>query len=101
MASRLKLSGILNAIPGVKKVYFQPPESVKLVYPCIIYKMTSIDTWYADNALYMSRNEYQVMVIDTDPDTKIPDLVSQLPLCRAERFFVSDNLYHYPFTLYF
>ena len=29
---------VLESIPGVEKVYFQPPESVKLVYPCILYE---------------------------------------------------------------
>ena len=38
MASRLNLHNSLIEALGTKSVYFQPPESVKLVYPCIIYE---------------------------------------------------------------
>ena len=36
----------------VANVYFQPPENVKLIYPCIIYSRTRIDGTFANNDVY-------------------------------------------------
>ena len=44
---------VLESIPGVEKVYFQPPESVKLVYPCILYEYSRASHIYADNITYL------------------------------------------------
>lgn len=101
MGSRLELHDKLISILGTNNVYFQPPESVKLKYPCIVYKCTSMDQRYANDKTYLLKNEYQVTVIDKNPDTILPLKIAQLPLCRAERFFISDNLNHYPFTIYY
>lgn len=47
MASSLDLQREFQAL--CKNVYFQPPESVKLLYPCIVYKRSAGDTRFADN----------------------------------------------------
>ena len=52
MNSRLKLHNILVEILGSGNVYFQPPESITLKYPCIIYGRVGIDAVHADNKLY-------------------------------------------------
>lgn len=101
MASRLDLHRILESIPGVKKAYFQPPESVKLVYPCIIYNISRISSDYADNKKYFNRTSYSLTVIDRDPDSKIPAELLKLDFCTFDRFFVSDNLNHFVLTIYF
>ena len=41
--TRLELHRILNDIPGVRGVYYQPPESLKLKYPAIIYSRSRIE----------------------------------------------------------
>lgn len=82
-------------------VYFQPPESVKLDYPCIIYNRSSGDTQFADNKPYTFMNRYQVMVIDRDPDSEIIKKVASLPLCVMDRHYTADNLNHDLFNLYF
>ena len=82
-------------------VYFQPPENVKLRYPCIIYKRNSGKTKFANNKPYNHRMSYTVTVVDANPDSKIPAKVAALPMCTHERSFTSNNLNHDVFTLYY
>lgn len=100
--SRLQLSEILNKIMGVaKRVYFQPPATAKISYPCIIYKFDDIDTAFADNNPYSLTKKYVVMAVTKDPDSDLPMKIAQLPMCTMNRAYTADNLYHYIFDLYF
>lgn len=101
MASRLELHEVLCKILGSRNVYFQPPESVKMQYPAIVYERSDIRTLYADNNPYLQSLQYQVTVIDKNPDSEIVTGVSKLPLCRFDRHFTADHLNHDVFTLYF
>lgn len=102
MDRRLKLQILLETIPKVKRVYFQPPTNVKLEYPCIIYKQDYDQTHAADNsASYFRAKRYSVTVIDRNPDSDIPDKVAALPLTKLVRTFTSDGLNHQVFNLYF
>jgi hypothetical protein len=82
-------------------VYFQPPASLEIKYPCIIYERDSGDTVYADNNPYIHRTRYQVKVVDRDPDSEIPGKIAMLPLCRFDRHYVTDNLNHDIFNIYY
>lgn len=101
MGTRLELHQKLVELLGSNHVYFQPPSTVKLVYPCIVYELQTISKWSADDLPYKLSNRYSVMLIDKNPDTTIPTDIASLPMCRAERFFTADNLYHYQFELYY
>lgn len=101
MASRLELQKIFDEIPNIKKVYFQPPLSVKLEYPCIVYKLDNIDSKYANNSMYFNMKRYQITIIDKNPDSNIPDNIMKLQMCNFDRAFSSDNLNHWVFNLYF
>lgn len=101
MDRRLNLHQILTDILGSDHVYFQPPESLRLVYPCIIYQYDTGDSQFADDRPYIFMRRYQITVIDRDPDSEIPDKVAQLPRCVNDRNFTSDNLNHYTFNLYY
>lgn len=106
MDKRLELHEILceivniTAPDGDRHVYFQPPESVKIKYPAIVYSRNDIGNTFANNDVYKQSRNYQVTVIDRDPDSEIVDKVSKLPTCRFNRHFVSDNLNHDVFILY-
>lgn len=99
MGLRLLLHDLLTGI--VEPVYFQPPTNIQMQFPCITYVRD--DSWseYADNRRYAHAKRYQVTVIDRNPDSVLPDLVEELPLCSFDRFFTADNLNHYVFTLFF
>ena len=98
---RLMLHEKLCDILGTKNVYFQPPESIRMKYPAIVYSLDNMESVHANDGVYLSNRRYSVTVIDTDPDNKIIDKVSYLPNCRFNRHYAKDNLYHYVFTLYF
>ena len=101
MGSRLDLHEELCELLGSRNVYFQPPESIKLTYPCIVYSMSGVFKLNANNRLYKSRNSYEVIVIDRNPDTDIyTRILEHFPMCRFDRMYVSDNLNHYALTLY-
>lgn len=82
-------------------VYFQPPANVMMQYPCIIYERDYALTAFGDDSPYRYTKRYQITVIDRNPDSDLPDLVSQLPMCIFNRFYASDDLNHDVFQLYF
>lgn len=96
---RIELQAILKDI--VPNVYFQPPNGLKLTYPCIIYERDNTRTTHADNRIYKATRRYTVTAIDRNPDSPLVDLLLELPLCAHDRFFTSDDLNHDVFTLYF
>lgn len=101
MASRLELHEELCTLLGSRYVYYQPPESVKMKYPCIRYRKYAIDNVHADNLHYLQFHAYELIVIDKDPDSKIAEAVSKLPRCRFNRLYYADNLNHFVFILYY
>lgn len=101
MASRLELQTLLEELLGSGNVYFQPPETLKLQYPAIVYSRDNIENTHANDGVYMQSLRYSVTVIDKNPDSELPLKISQLPKCRHDRHFKSDNLNHNVFTLYF
>lgn len=101
MGQRLQLQTLLEEIKGDDQVYFQPPENVQMVYPCIVYSRDNADTKFAGNNPYKHTKRYQVIVIDRNPDSDIPDKIAALPMCTFSRFFVADNLNHDVYILYF
>lgn len=99
-AKRLTLSEILNAIPDIKKVYYQPDEGTKLEYPCILYKRDPTSVTHADNIKYRLRGRYQITLIDRLPDHSAFDVLLSLPYCSHSASFVADGLNHDIFDLY-
>lgn len=99
MDRRLALHEIFCNILGSRNVYFQPPESVKLKYPCIIYSRDDIENTPADDITYKQSHFYQVIVMDYDPDSEIVHKVSRLPMCVYDRHYAADNLNHDVFTI--
>lgn len=99
MNDRIALHEKLVDILGSNYVYFQPPESIRMTYPCIVYQLDAIRTRHANDEPYTNTKRYQVTVIDKDPDSEIPDRMLSLPYCGFSRFFIHDNLNHWVFTL--
>lgn len=99
---RLELHEKLCNILGSNHVYFQPPESIRLVYPCIVYSKSDVRTRYADNRMYNDSDLYDITVIDKDPDSIIyKDILKSFQMCSFNRFFTSDNLNHNVLNLYY
>lgn len=97
---RYKLQETLEEILGSKNVYFQPPSNRKLTYPCIIYQLDRVAKISADNIAYIRQKAYQVTWIGKNPDDDTPDKLGALPFAVFVRFFVSDNLNHHVYRVY-
>lgn len=102
MADRLELHEKLKELIGNDNVYFQPPASVQLSYPCVIYSIGSGDAKYANNQLYNYTNKYELLFIFKRPTIDVIEKVMrELPKCRIDRVYVTDNLNHYAFNLFY
>lgn len=101
MGQRLELQTLLESLNPNGGVYFQPPATIKMTYPAIVYQRQFVDDEHADNQAYIQTKRYMVTYIDRDPDSDVPDKIGRLPLCRYDRFYVADNLNHDVFDLYF
>lgn len=102
MASRLELQDKLEKLFETKHVYFQPPESAQIRYPCIIYSRRTGETRFADNNPYSFFKAYDVTLIRQDPENDWVDkMAMSFPMCRYDRNFKTENLEHDVFVLYF
>jgi hypothetical protein len=101
MALRLELQLVFRGLLGSDNVYFQPPPTIKMEYPCIVYRRDYEQANHADDIPYLRRKRYLVTVIDRNPDSSIPDRVSALPMCTYDRFYTAENLNHDVYKLFF
>lgn len=100
MENRLKLQALLEEILGNGRVYFQPPPSIKLSYPCIVYSLDRINTMKANDSKYNLRKGYQVTIMDKDPDSELPDKMINQRLCRMINSYPADGVNHWVFLIY-
>ena len=101
MASRIELQTKLEEILGSRNVYFQPPASLRMNYPAIVYKLSGFKYKNANNSKYDVVRSYTVTLIDSDHESRFLNDILRIPYCSFDRQFISDNLYHFTFTLYF
>lgn len=100
MAGRLELQSKLEELLGTGNVYYQPPESVKMIYTAIRYKKKVIESTFADNKSYSLWPCYELTVIGLKPDDPVISKLLELPYCSYDRHYVADNLNHDVLTLY-
>ena len=98
---RIDLDGILRITLGSNNVYFQPPSSVRMVYPAIRYELSDISTYSADNRKYLAQKEYTLTLIAKDPDIDVVEKLIMLPFTRFYRYYSADNLHHWVFSIYY
>lgn len=101
MAPRLELHALLKSLLGSEHAYFQPPPSVQMQYPAIVYHLDRMHIVHADNLPYKRKHRYQIVVIDRDPDSKIPEKIAELSTVSFDRSYVVDGLNHTAFNLFF
>ena len=100
--SRLRFQEALEEILGSEEVYFQPPSSVRMAYPAIVYHRASEHSAYANNAPYIWYPCYDVTLIDPDPDSEfVKKIRDGFRYCFFQRPFTADNLNHYLFRIYY
>lgn len=101
MGSRLELQTLFETLMESRNVYFQPPESISIAYPCIVYELSDLTTKHASNLPYIKNRRYSCKLISRSPDPKELDKLSELKHFDFERHFIVDNLHHFAFNIYF
>lgn len=101
MASRLELQSKLEKLLGSKNVYYQPPESVKMTYPAIVYSKQSIRVTHANDSIYSKKTRYELIVISKSPDSDVVEKLLGMRYCSFDRHYKADNLNHDVLTLYY
>lgn len=99
MRNRLTLQSLLEELLGSRNVYFQPPTGAMMQFPAIVYRLSDIDNTHANDGVYASQKSYEIIVIDEDPDSLIPDKINSLPTANFIRPYISDNLNHWVFQI--
>lgn len=90
----------LCGVLGNRNGYFQPPSSLKRNYPCIQYSLKDIESLRADNAVYKTDNAYELILMDTNIESEFVEKLMKLPMCKFDRFYTADGVYHWVFTIY-
>lgn len=101
MGARLDLQALLESLLGSRNVYFQPPPTLQMAYPAIVYSRDLDNVMHANDTPYRRTIRYQVTVIDPNPDSVVPAKIADLPMCSFRRFFTADKLNHDVFNLFF
>lgn len=97
---RIMLHKKLEEVLGSKNVYFQPPASIRLSYPCIVYNLSTANDVHANNHIYRRLYRFTMTYITKDPDDPKRDKLDDLQYCSFDRSFASDNLNHFVYTIY-
>lgn len=92
--TRLNLQAKLEELLGSKHVYYNPPENLKMEYPAIRYSKNDIENTYASNIKYISRDVYDLVVIDKKPDNPVIKKLLELSYSEFDRHYVADGLNH-------
>ena len=95
--TRTSLQSELESICGTN-VYFQPPETLTLKYPCVIYQIIDSPSVYADGIKYKQAIKFQIMYVTKKAVDDVVDKILRNPFFNFQRFFASAGLNHYVFT---
>lgn len=101
MDRRLELQKKLEELLGSRNVYYQPPETLKMKYPAIVYSKSNIKSRHANNSVYSFFICYDITVIDRQPDNPVIAKLLALQYCSFDRHYEADNLHHDVLTLYY
>lgn len=90
---------LLQFLPNV---YFQPPSNITMNYPCIVFNKNGKNRQYGNDGVYLSKQGYQIMVIEIDPDTDVADRIEKhFQYCTISQYYTVDNLNHTTLNLYY
>lgn len=82
------------------RVYFQPPENLKIGYPAIVFHLSNIEIDHASDAPYKGTKEYSVTLITKDPEPDVIDEILKIPYSSLDTTYISDGMNHFVFTVY-
>lgn len=95
---RDKLKAIMAEVDG--QVYYQPPSSLQMEYPCLVYELEDVNIKFADNGPYSLWDRYQVTLIRQHPDSPVIRKLLGMPHSSFSRHFATSGLNHDVFVIY-
>lgn len=103
MKNMTKVGDILsNVIGDPERVHFQPSESVKLKFPCLIFKFDGYKDFFANDGRHMLREKYSVTHVYQNPEADLQEeILSSFLFASFDRPYIADNLYHDVYTIYY
>lgn len=102
MRSRQMMQTKLETLLGSRNVYFAPPESVKMKYPCFVYNYSRFSTRRANDKAYTVIPHYDVTYISKNPDSgMIERMLEAYEMCSHIDSYMTENLNHDKFDVYY
>ncbi len=98
---RLLFDEAIKEATGLTHVYYDPPESIFMEYPAIVYKKTNMPSEYADGLKYIKHLAFEVKLICEDADSKYVDILHDFKFSNFNRHYIADDLHHDVFTIIF
>lgn len=86
---------------GIDNVYFEPPQTVKMAYPCAVFHRGTISSRSANNRVYKIDDSYELKYITREPDSEmVHKILRAFQMIRHIRHYTADGLHHDQFKLY-
>lgn len=82
------------------RVYFQPPENLKIEYPAVVFHLSKMEIDRASDVPYKGAKEYSVTLITKDPEPDVIDEILKIPYSSLDTTYISDGMNHFVFTVY-
>ena len=97
--TRLDVHALLQEISGYgSRIYYNPPENIKMGYPCIVYSRVNLGARHADNMPYFRYDTYTVThIYAKESDNSLSELLTSSGFV-FDRNFITDNLHHDVYT---
>lgn len=100
MDNRIKLHRELEQFQ--LPLYFSPPADKVMTYPCIVYSKIIPSIIFANDNIYKNTQEYQLTVVERDPDSNKADLINDhFRYSTITNKIIFDKLYQTTIKLYY
>lgn len=100
MTTRLELHNQLLKFSD--NVYYQPPSTIRMRFPCIVYNKSDVKRLYSNDGMYSRKQQYQITVISPDPDSlTAEELETHFEYCKITNYLNVDNLHNTHLTIYY
>lgn len=91
---------LLQKAANHNRVYFQPPENLKIGYPAVIFHLSKVKLDHADDVPYKGAREYSITLIAKEPEPDVLDEILKIPYTTLDTTYIVDGMNHFVFTTY-
>lgn len=83
------------------KCYFQPPETLKLTYPCVVYAFERFDTRRANNLNYIINERYKISFLHKDADNgTVKQVMRKFEKIAHVQHYITNGVYNDVYFIY-